>query len=260
MLTYAVVGANSLVAANRNELATPVLGMDVQIWDEHGHPVRHSGQKGELVIIKPFVSMPVGFWGDEGQEKYRKAYFDTYPGVWTQGDFISQNPKSQGYMIHGRSDGVLNPGGKSVFVNDVVALLINDTKGVRFGTAELYDVVSRFPEVEDALAVGQRRPIDNDEQVLVFIKMKAGGKLDEDLRSKICGSIKASLSPRHVPAFVRQVQDIPYTLNGKKVEHVVKSIVSGEKARTGSSIANPACLHEYERFQNLPIAGSTPKL
>ncbi|OAL52140.1 acetoacetate-CoA ligase [Pyrenochaeta sp. DS3sAY3a] len=237
-----IVGANTMLSAFENELAAPTLGMDVQVWGDSGHPVRTSNEKGELIIAKPFVSMPSGFWGNDGEEEYRKAYFDKFPGVWAHGDLISQNSETQGYTIHGRSDGVLNPG------------------GVRFGTAELYNIVDRFSYVEDCLAVGQRRPEDTDEQVLLFIKMKGGFQLSDTLRSEICSRIRTSLSPRHVPAFVLQVTDVPYTLNGKRIEHVVKSIVSRETPRVGNSVLNQDCLDEYVQFQKLPVVGEKAKL
>lgn len=108
-----VIGANNLGQINGNELASPTLGMAVEIWDDSGNAIQGSGEKGELVITKPFPSMPITFWGNEGTEKYRKAYFDTFPGVWCHGDFASRNNKTKGFLIHGRSDGVLNPGGET---------------------------------------------------------------------------------------------------------------------------------------------------
>ncbi|EXL64470.1 acetoacetate-CoA ligase [Fusarium oxysporum f. sp. conglutinans race 2 54008] len=238
----AIIAGNNLVKIHGNEIATASLGMKVEIWDENGRNVENSGEKGELVITKPFPSMPVTFWGDGGVEKYRKAYFDTFPGVWCHGDFVSKNNETGGYLVHGRSDGVLNPG------------------GVRFGTAELYEVVSRFTEVDDCIAVGQRRPQDRDEQVLLFIKMRDGAPFSESLQSKIRDSIKTMLSPRHVPTYIHQVKDIPYTMSGKKIENAVRSVVSEERLKNSSAIVNPECLQEYEKYTSLPGVKLAPKL
>ncbi|KAL6405398.1 acetoacetate-CoA ligase [Ilyonectria robusta] len=172
-------------------LVAPTLGMQVEIWDQDGRNIENSGQKEDLVITKPFFSMPVTFWGEGGHEKYRKAYFDIFPGIWCHGDFISKDLKTQGYVIHGRSDGVLNPG------------------GVRFGTADLYNIVYKFPQVEDCIAVGQRRPKDNDERVLLFLKMRDNTRLEDSLRADIAKAIRKDLSGRHIPAYIFQVRDIP---------------------------------------------------
>ncbi|UPL02939.1 hypothetical protein LCI18_013873 [Fusarium solani-melongenae] len=221
---------------------TAALGMKVEIWDENGNNIDGSGQKGELVITKPFPSMPVTFWGEGGDEKYRNAYFDTFPGVWCHGDFVSRDIKTKGYLVHGRSDGVLNPG------------------GVRFGTAEIYDVVSKFTEVDDSIAVGQRRPQDQEEQVLLFVKTRNGATLDEALESKIRDAIKTLLSPRHVPAHILHVKGIPYTMSGKKVEKAVKSVVTGERVRNAGAISNAECLKEYEKYASLPATTWVAKL
>ncbi|KAJ3460911.1 hypothetical protein MRS44_011778 [Fusarium solani] len=229
-----IIGGNNLIQIHGNELAAATLGMKVEIWDENGNNIDDSGQKGELVITKPFPSMPVTFWGEGGDEKYRNAYFDTFPNVWCHGDFVSRDTKTKGYLVHGRSDGVLNPG------------------GVRFGTAEIYDVVSRFAEVDDSIAVGQRRPQDQEEQVLLFVKTRDGATFDKALESKIRDAIKTLLSPRHVPAHILHVKDIPYTMSGKKVEKAVKSVVTGERVQNAGAISNAECLKEYEKYASLP--------
>ncbi|CVK95413.1 related to acetoacetyl-CoA synthetase [Fusarium mangiferae] len=228
-----IIGSNVLSRVHGNEIAAATLGMKVEIWDQTGHNIEESGQEGELVITKPFPSMPVTFWGKGGLEKYRKAYFDTFPGVWTHGDFVSRTNKTKGYLIHGRSDGVLNPG------------------GVRFGTAELYGVLDKFSEVDDCIAVGHRRHQDGDEQVLLFVKMREKNMLKDPLLSKIRDAIRTMLSPRHVPAYIFPVEDIPYTLSGKKVESAVKSIVSHQEVKNTSAISNPGCLQEYKKYINV---------
>ncbi|KAH7136221.1 hypothetical protein EDB81DRAFT_870441 [Dactylonectria macrodidyma] len=237
-----VIGANNLGQIYGNQLASPTLGMAVEIWDESGNAIQGSGKKGELVITKPFPSMPVTFWGNEGTEKFRKAYFDIFPGVWCHGDFVSRDNETKGFLIHGRSDGVLNPG------------------GVRFGTAELYDVVTRFVDVDDCIAVGQRRAQDKDEQVLLFIKMRNNAPFNDSLRLRISDSIRNLLSPRHVPAHILPVHDIPYTMSGKRVENAIRSAVSAEEVKNISAISNPECLQEYQQFAGLPAVKLPAKL
>ncbi|KAF4338135.1 acetoacetate ligase [Fusarium beomiforme] len=241
-LAAGIVGGNLIVPLHGPQLAAPSLGMQVEIWDQSGKNIEESGLKGDLVITKPFFSMPVTFWGEGGHEKYRKAYFDVFPGIWCHGDFISKDLKTQCYIIHGRSDGVLNPG------------------GVRFGTADLYNVLHKFPQVEDCIAVGQRRPKDHDERVLLFLKMRDNTQLEDSLRADIAKTIKKDLSGRHIPAYMFQVGDIPYTPNGKKIENLVKDIVCGKRVRVGGTAANPECLKEYEQYYHLPLVEDKAKL
>ncbi|SPJ80014.1 related to acetoacetyl-CoA synthetase [Fusarium torulosum] len=241
-LAAGIVGGNLIVPLHGPQLAAPTLGMQVEIWDQDGRNIENSGQKGDLVITKPFFSMPVTFWGEGGHEKYRKAYFDVFPGIWCHGDFISKDLKTHGYVIHGRSDGVLNPG------------------GVRFGTADLYNVVHKFPQVEECIAVGQRRPKDNDERVLLFLKMRDNTRLEDSLRADIAKAIRKDLSGRHVPAYMFQVRDIPYTSNGKKIENLVRDIVCGEEVKVGGTATNPECLKEYEAYLHLPLVEEKAKL
>ncbi|KAF5555121.1 acetoacetate ligase [Fusarium mexicanum] len=232
-----IIGATVLSHIRGNELATATLGMKVEIWDQAGHNIEESGQEGELVITKPFPSMPVTFWGKGGTEMYRKAYFDTFPGVWTHGDFVSRT-NTKGYLIHGRSDGVLNPNGKNFhpFPHLTTRKVNNNLQGVRFGTAELYGVLDKFSEVDDCIAVGHRRHQDGDEEVLLFIKMRDKGVLQEPLLSKIRDAIRTMLSPRHVPAHILPVEDIPYTMSGKKVENALRSIMLRENVKNTSAI------------------------
>ncbi|CAG9953032.1 unnamed protein product, partial [Clonostachys rosea f. rosea IK726] len=255
-LVGGIVGGNSFSPVLGSELAAATLGMKVEIWNADGENVEDSGELGELVITKPFVSMPVRFWGDDSTgNRYFDTYFSLYSGVWSHGDLISRNPASGGYSIHGRSDGVLNPGGiDGCFIFPALKVVL---VRVRFGTAELYDVVSRFPEIEDSVVVGQRvhRRQQNsegdieDERVVMFIKMKSSSAvLDTSLRSRISEAIRKTLSARHVPEEIWQVKDIPCTMNGKKIEKVVKAIVAGEKVTSRDSIANPECLDEYVKF------------
>ncbi|KAM5347513.1 hypothetical protein ACJ41O_010518 [Fusarium nematophilum] len=239
-LVGGIISGNCLSPVYEGELSSPQLGMRVEVWDSSGQNVDSTGQEGDLVISTPFFSMPTSFYGDNSHEKYRKAYFNKFPGVWCHGDFVKRNPQTGGYVILGRSDGVLNPG------------------GIRFGTAEIYGIVDQFSDVQDCIAVGQRRPDESDEQVLLFIKMK--GINFNRTRENIRAAIMEQLSPRHVPAYILEVKDIPFTLNGKKMEMMVKNIVCKANIGNLSSVANPECLSEYEKFADLPLATSTPRL
>lgn len=258
LIRFQVVHGSPLVPTYRGELATACLGMKVEIFDYAGINIEDTGREGELVITKPFFSMPISFWGDDGEKKYRKAYFDQFPGVWCHGDFIRKNPATQGYEILGRSDGVLNPGGE-LSGKDLVRRPRLIETGVRFGTAELYGIVDKFDEVEDCIAVGQRREEDTDEQVLLFLKLKKG-PLHDSLRERIRNAIRTSLSPRHVPAYTLEVADIPYTANGKKIENIVRDVVSGRVPKVGGTAVNPECLEGYKQFASLPSPSTKAKL
>ncbi|KAF7793995.1 hypothetical protein EIP86_005121 [Pleurotus ostreatoroseus] len=208
--------------------------MSIEVFDPDGKNIENTGMPGELVVTRPHPSLPLRFWGDGGDERYRKAYFDTYPGVWHQSDFVVKNPETQGFMVLGRSDGVLNP------------------NGVRFGTAEIYSVIEKFrAQLDDSLCVGQRRPEDQDERVLLFLKMRSGHVLTDSLVSRIRETIRESLSARHVPAYIFQVEDIPYTINGKKIEIAVKQIVSGSMLKPSGTVANPESLQLYYKYRHL---------
>ncbi|KAJ8584275.1 acetoacetate-CoA ligase [Rhizopogon salebrosus TDB-379] len=216
------------------ELQGKSLGMAVKIFDPAGNNIEHTGQPGELVVTRPHPSIPIYFWGDESGEKFRKAYYDVYPGIWRQGDFVVKNPKTNGFIFLGRSDGVLNP------------------SGVRFGSAEIYTILESFSgELDDSLCVGQRRTQDTDERVLLFLKMRPGRTLTLALIDRIKSAIGTSLSARHVPAYVFETTDIPYTVNGKKIEIVVKQIVSGSNLKPSGTVANPESLNLYYKYKDI---------
>lgn len=181
------------------EIQVRGLGMAVEAWDYEGKNVTDTGEPGDLVCVKPFPCQPVMFWGAEGEEKYKKSYFETFPGVWHHGDFVKFNPETGGMLMLGRSDGILKP------------------SGVRFGSAEIYNILlMHYPEVEDALCIGRRRETDTDETVVLFVKMAEGKSCSQDLAKRIQGTVKAELSARHVPGIVDECPEIPVTTNGKK--------------------------------------------
>ncbi|KAJ7141328.1 acetoacetate-CoA ligase [Mycena epipterygia] len=228
------LSGNPALPVYAGETQSKSLGMDIQVFDPMGNNIEHTGVAGEMVVARPHPSLPLYFWGDEGGKKYHKAYYDTYPGIWRQGDFIVINPVTKGIKILGRSDGVLNP------------------SGVRFGAAEVYSVLEEFsPELNDYLCVGQRRPQDVDERVLLFVKMREGYKFDDALIARIKTAIRTGLSPRHVPAYVFAVDDIPYTVNGKRIEIAVKEIVSGSDMKPSGTVANPESLKLYYKYRDL---------
>ncbi|CAK1361324.1 Acetoacetyl-CoA synthetase [Cercospora beticola] len=209
------------------------LGMAIQAWDYSGKDVSQTGEPGDLVCTRAFPCQPVMFWkGDEGQAKYKASYFEEFEGVWHHGDFIRFNPETGGLIMLGRSDGVLKP------------------SGVRFGSAELYNVLLKhFPDkVEDALAIGRRRETDDDETVVLFLKLKEIGTLDADLVESIRTTIRKELSARHVPGVVDECPDIPVTTNGKKIEKSVKQILCGLNIKTSTSVANPESLEFYKQW------------
>jgi acetoacetyl-CoA synthetase len=208
------------------ELQCRGLAMNIQAFDEEGKP--QLNYKGELVCTSPFPSMPLYFWKDVSGEKYHNAYFNIYPGIWRHGDFIEINDKG-GVIIYGRSDTTLNPG------------------GVRIGTADIYRVVEAQDEVEDSLVIGQ--DWEGDERVILFLKFKEGYSLSEDLVKKIRNNIRSTCSPRHVPAKVIAITDIPYTINMKKVELAVKKIIQGQIVLNRDALKNPESL---DLFRNIP--------
>ncbi|KAI9342880.1 acetoacetate-CoA ligase [Obelidium mucronatum] len=212
-------------AVFRGEIMCRSLGMSIEAWNDDGKPVL--GEPGDLVCTKPFPCMPVFFWDDESGEKYHSAYFSNFENVWYHGDFMDVNPKTGGVVMLGRSDGTLKPA------------------GVRFGSADLYNVmVAHFiTEVPDSLVVGQ--PYKGDERVIMFCKMAEGKEFDADLEKRIKTKIREELSARHVPAVILPISDIPYTLTGKKVEIAVKKILKGETKLARSALANPDSLDLY---------------
>jgi acetoacetyl-CoA synthetase len=208
------------------EIQRPGLGMEVDVWDDEGHSLV-SG-KGELVCTKAFPSMPIGFWDDVAGSKYRTAYFDRFPGVWCHGDFAEWTQHG-GMIIHGRSDATLNPG------------------GVRIGTAEIYAQVEQIPEVLESIAIGQN--FQNDVRIILFVRLRDGIVLDQALEQSIRSKIRVGASPRHVPAKIVAVGDIPRTKSGKITELAVRDIVHGNEVKNREALANPEAL---ELFQNLP--------
>lgn len=210
------------------ELQCRGLGMRVEVFDEDGKPV--VGKKGELVCTAPFPSMPLHFWDDPDGSKYRKAYFERFPGVWAHGDF-AELTETGGMIIYGRSDATLNPG------------------GVRIGTAELYRLVETFPDIADSIAVGQKW--EGDERVILFVRLADGVALTGELKERIRGAIRENVSPRHVPARIVAVADIPYTINMKKVELAVRNVIHGEPVKNRDALANPESLDLYRDLAEL---------
>jgi len=202
--------------------------MDVDVFDEDGRPVR--GVAGELVCKSPFPSMPVGFWNDADGARYRAAYFERFPGVWCHGDWAMLT-STGGVVIAGRSDATLNPG------------------GVRIGTAEIYRQVERLPEISEALAVGQQW--DGDERVVLFVRLQPGKILDDGLRDRIVKAIRANTTPRHVPARIIAVADIPRTKSGKIVELAVRNVIHGQDVKNREALANPEALDLFKNLKEL---------
>lgn len=204
------------------------LGMDVQVFNEEGNPVLE--EKGELVCPTPFPSMPLCFWNDPSGEKYKSAYFSTYPNVWCHGDFVMVT-QHRGLIVYGRSDATLNPG------------------GVRIGTADIYSVLQNITEIVDSVIIGQE--YKNDVRVILFCVLKEGESLTENLIQKIKFKIKNETSPRHVPSLIFEVPEIPYTVNGKKVEIAVKQTIAGEPVKNKNALTNPNSLDYFIKFRNI---------
>ena len=222
----AFADANPILPVYRGELQCRSLGIAVEVFDKNGESI--TNEKGELVCTKPFPSMPLGFWNDRGDERYHAAYFAKYPNVWCHGDWSELTERGT-MIIYGRSDATLNPG------------------GVRIGTAEIYRVVERIAEVEEAVAIGQIW--QSDTRVVLFVKLRDGQTLDTRLEERIRSEIRRHASPRHVPAKIVQVADIPRTKNGKVVELAVKAVVHGMPVPNTDALANPDAL---EHFRDLP--------
>lgn len=220
---------NPMLPVYTSEIQCAGLGMAIEAWDEDAKPVRR--KKGELVCVAPFVSMPVGFWNDPQGEKYRKAYFDYYDDrqVWRHGDYIEITAHG-GVIVYGRSDATLNPG------------------GVRIGTAELYRAVESLDFIADSIAVGQNW--QGDVRILLFVKLRAGESWDEDRAKQIKTKIRAELTPRHVPALVLMVQDIPYTRSGKKVEIAATQTIHNEPVPNRAALMNPESLEHFEKLRS----------
>ena len=229
ILSCFVLG-NPVLPVYRGEIQCRGLGMAVEVFDDEGRPVR--GEKGELVCTKPFPVMPVEFWNDSDGSKYRAAYFERFDNLWCHGDFAELTAHG-GMIIYGRSDATLNPG------------------GVRIGTAEIYRQVEKLPEVVESLVIGQDWPpgVIGDVRVVLFVKLREGETLDETLVDRVKKQIRDNTTPRHVPARVLQVADIPRTKSGKIVELAVRNVVHGRAVKNVEALANPEAL---EHFRDRP--------
>ncbi|MCW8908002.1 MAG: acetoacetate--CoA ligase [Sedimenticola sp.] len=221
---------NPVLPVYRGELQCRGLGMKVEVWNDDGKPVRQ--EKGELVCTAPFPSMPIGFWNDPDGVKYHDAYFDLFPNVWCHGDYVELTAQD-GIIIYGRSDAVLNPG------------------GVRIGTAEIYRQVEQLDEVVESLVIGQEW--EGDVRVVLFVRLRDGLHLDDTLSDRIRKQIRANTTPRHVPARVVQVTDIPRTKSGKIVELAVREVVHGRPVKNKEALANPEALDQFAARQELQV-------
>jgi acetoacetyl-CoA synthetase len=220
---------NPMLPVYRGELQCRGLGLAVDVFDDAGNPV--VGERGELVCTQPFPCMPVGFWNDPDGSRYRAAYFQRFAGpnggIWTHGDFAELTPRG-GLVIYGRSDAVLNPG------------------GVRIGTAELYRVVEGMDAVLEAIAVGQ--DWQGDQRILLFVVLREGLTLGDTLVAEVRRRVREQLSPRHVPAEIRQVEAIPRTRSGKIVELAVADVIHGREVKNREALANPEALDAFAAF------------
>jgi acetoacetyl-CoA synthetase len=222
------VGGNPVGPVWRGEIQARTLGMKVEVFDENGRPIRR--QQGELVCTMPFPSMPVRFWNDPDGRKYHAAYFEKFPGVWCHGDYVELT-EHDGVIIYGRSDAVLNPG------------------GVRIGTAEIYRQVEQLDEVVESVVIGQKW--DGDERLVLFVRLREGLSLTSDLEKRIREQIRRNTSPRHVPARIVQVTDVPRTKSGKIVELAVRDIVHGREINNQEALANPEALDQFRERPEL---------
>jgi acetoacetyl-CoA synthetase len=219
---------NPTLPVYAGELQCRGLGMAVEIWDDDGKPLR--GKPGELVCVKPFPSMPVFFWNDPEGKKYHEAYFEQYPNVWRHGDWAMLTEHG-GLVIYGRSDATLNPG------------------GVRIGTAEIYRQVEKLPEIVESLVVGQ--DWESDVRVILFVRLREGTALDDALRDRIRKTIRSETTPRHVPAKIIAVADIPRTISGKITELAVRNVIHGRPVKNTDALANPQALEHYRDLPEL---------
>ena len=224
-----VIG-NPVLPVRRGEMQCKSLAMAIEVWDDQGRPLL--GEKGELVCTRHFPAMPIGLWNDPQQSKLRASYFSQFPGVWAQGDYAEQRPNGS-LLIHGRSDAVLNPG------------------GVRIGTAEIYRQVEKVPQVLESLAIGQRW--QDDVRVVLFVRLDDGVELDDALEQQIRQVIRANTTPRHVPAKILAVSDIPRTISGKIVELAVRNVVHGEPVKNTDALANPEALAQFRDRPELAL-------
>ncbi|WOE77284.1 acetoacetate--CoA ligase [Pseudomonas protegens] len=222
------VAGNPIQPVRRGEMQGKSLGMAIEVWNDQGQPV--TGEKGELVCIRHFPSIPVSLWHDPDQSKLKASYFSLFPGVWAQGDYAEQLPHG-GWLIHGRSDAVLNPG------------------GVRIGTAEIYRQVEKLEQVLESLAIGQSW--EHDVRVVLFVRLQDGVVLDEPLQERIRQVIRSNTTPRHVPAKILAVTDIPRTISGKIVELAVRNVVHGLPVKNTDALANPEALEQFRDREEL---------
>ena len=218
------VGGVPIAPVWRGEIQARALGMRVEVFDGHGRPTPAS-EKGELVCTAPFPSMPLGFWNDPHGRKYHAAYFERFPGIWRHGDYAAIT-EHDGVIIYGRSDAVLNPG------------------GVRIGTAEIYRQVEQIDEVVESLVIGQQW--QRDERIVLFVRLKDGARLTPELEDRIRRRIRENASPRHVPARILQVTEIPRTKSGKIVELAVREVVHGRDIKNAEALANPEALEQFK--------------
>jgi acetoacetyl-CoA synthetase len=224
------IGGNPMSMVRRGEIQGAILGMDVHVYNDNGLSVKN--EKGELVCTQSFPTMPLYFWNDKKNEKYHDAYFSKYKNVWCHGDYILKT-ENNGFIIFGRSDATLNPG------------------GVRIGTAEIYRQVEQIEEVIEGLVIGQIW--QGDTRVVLFIRLNENVALTEDLINKIKTKIRAGASPRHVPAKIIVVNDIPRTKSGKIAELAVRDLVHDKKINNETALANPECLDEYKNIKELSV-------
>lgn len=217
-----------ILPVRRGEIQCRGLAMDVDVYDDNGQSLQ--GEKGELVCKAPFPSMPLGFWNDPGHNQYHSAYFEKYPGVWWHGDYVALTD-SGGMIIYGRSDTVLNPG------------------GIRIGAAEIYRQVEQLDEVLESLVVGQE--FDGDCRIILFVILRHGVALSDQLKMKIKQQIRQNTSPHHVPSVILQVNDIPRTKNGKVSELAVRNIIQGRPVKNLDALANPETLAQYLRIKEM---------
>ena len=223
------VGGDPSRPVYRGELQGPILGMAFDVWDDDGKSLRDQpGERGELVCTMAFPSMPLGFWGDWNGSRYQAAYFERFEGIWAHGDFASWTEHG-GVVIHGRSDATLNAG------------------GVRIGTAEIYRQVDQIPQVQESLAIGHEW--DDDTRIVLFVRLVEGAELTDELTAVIKKKLRENCSPRHVPAKIIAVPDLPRTRSGKLAELAVADVVHGRTVRNSSALANPESLLA---FQDLP--------
>ena len=221
---------NPLSSVYRGQLQSPGLATAVDVFDADGKPIPEGGAAGELVCTKPFISMPVMFWNDPNGERYHGAYFEMFEGIWQHGDWAEKTPE-HGIIVHGRSDATLNPG------------------GVRIGTAEIYRQVEQVPQVLESIAIGQ--DWDGDVRVILFVVLKKGEELTEDLVKDIKTRIRKGASPRHTPAKVIQVTDIPRTKSGKITELAVRDVIHDRPVKNKTALANPEALDLYTGLAEL---------